>query len=125
MGARGQGSGLRDQGSGVRGQGSGFGASRGRYDPTSRGSGEVNIEKLSRFRSLAESRGFSRDVLSNDEEVSEKRDLWTFKSVTTCRHIGAVKYRRGSSATTHSKEFLQHLSAETPGPDLSLNGHEM
>ncbi len=64
------------------------------------GSGEVNIEKLSRFRSLAESHGFSRDVLSNDEEVSEKRDLWTFKSVTTCRHIGAVKYRRGASAKT-------------------------
>ena len=29
---------------------------------------------------MAESHGFSRDVLSNDEEVSEKRDLWTFKS---------------------------------------------
>ena len=56
--------GVRVQGSGVRGQ----------------GSGEGNVEKLSRFRSLAESHGFSRDVLSNDEEVSEKRNLWTFKS---------------------------------------------
>ena len=43
---------VRVQRSEVRGQGLGLRAER--HDPTSRGSGEVNVEKLSKFRSLVE-----------------------------------------------------------------------
>ncbi len=67
------------QGSGVRDRGAGIGE-------------DSDAKKLSRFRSLAKSNGFSGDVLSDDEEVSEERDLWACQSVTTCGCIGAGKY---------------------------------
>ena len=42
---------------------------------------------------MAESNGFSGDVLSNDNRVSKKRDLWSFKSITAFSRICSGKYR--------------------------------
>ena len=53
---------------------------------------------------MAEINGFSGGLLSNNEGISEKRNLWPFQSVTTCGSIDSFKYCGGTQ-----KDFVRFL----------------